>query len=58
MLILLHQWAAMVLLVGVKSIARFEELKVRRFAEYYLVGTLSSLTVAVATGLLVRALVF
>ena len=57
-LILLDQWAAMVLLVAVKSIARFEELKVRRFAEYYLVGTLSSLIVAVATGLLMRTLVF
>lgn len=57
-LILLEQWAAMVLLVAVKSIARFEELKVRRFAEYYLVGTLSSLIVAVATGLLLRTLVF
>lgn len=57
-LILLDQWAAMVLLVAVKSIARFEELKVRRFAEYYLVGTLASLIVAVATGLLLRSLAF
>lgn len=57
-LILLDQWAAMVLLVAVKSIARFEELKVRRFAEYYLVGTLSSLIVAVATGLLLRTMAF
>lgn len=57
-LVLLGQWAAMVLLVAVKSIARFEELKVRRFAEYYLIGTLTSLIVAVATGLLLRTLTF
>lgn len=50
-LILLGQWAALVLLVAAKSIARFEELKERRFAEYYLVGTLSSLLVAMAVGL-------
>lgn len=56
-LILLGQWAAMVLLVTAKSIARFEELKERRFAEYYLVGTLTSLLVAVVTGLLLSGLV-
>lgn len=50
-LILMGQWAAMVLLVAAKSIARFEELKERRFAEYYLVGTLASLLVAILVGL-------
>lgn len=50
-LILFGQWAAIVLLVAAKSIARFEELKERRFAEYYLVGTLSSLLVAIVVGL-------
>lgn len=55
-LIVLGQWAAILLLVTAKSIARFEELKDRRFAEYYLVGTLTSLLVATVTGLLLRAL--
>jgi len=50
-LVLFGQWAAAVLLLTAKSIARFEELKVRRFAEYYLVGTLTSLLVATAVGL-------
>lgn len=50
-LILLGQWAALGLLVAAKSIARFEELKERRFGEYYLVGTLSSLLVAIVVGL-------
>lgn len=55
-LVLVGQWGAMALLLAAKSIARFEELKERRFAEYYLVGTLASLLVAVATGMAVRAL--
>lgn len=57
-LILLGQWAAIVLLLAAKSIARFEELKKRRFAEYYLVGTLSSLLVAILTGLALSAVLF
>lgn len=55
-LILLGQWAAMALLLTAKSVARFEELKERRFAEYYLVGTLTSLLVAVVVGLLLGAI--
>lgn len=58
MLILLGQWGALMLLVAAKSIARFDELKERAFAEYYLVGTLASLLVAVGTGLALDALVF
>lgn len=55
-LILLGQWAAMALVLTAKSVARFEELKERRFAEYYLVGTLTSLLVAVAVALALRAI--
>ena len=50
-LVFYGQWAAAVLLLTAKSIARFEDLKDRRFAEYYLVGTLTSLLVATATGI-------
>lgn len=53
-LILLGQWAAIVLLITAKSFARFEELKERRFAEYYLIGTLTSLLVAILTGIVLR----
>ena len=49
-LVLYDHWAAIVLLFAAKSIARFEELKVRKFAEYYLVGTLMSLVTALAVG--------
>jgi hypothetical protein len=50
-LILVGQWAAIAILIAAKSIARFDELKDRRFSEYYLIGTLTSLLVAVVTGL-------
>lgn len=56
-LILVGQWAAIVILVAAKSIARFDELKDRRFSEYYLIGTLTSLLVAVLTGLVLMAVV-
>lgn len=55
-LILAGQWAAMALLATAKSVARFDDLKDRRFAEYYLVGTLTSLLVAVVIGLALNAL--
>lgn len=51
------QWGAIALVLAAKSIARFEELKQRRFAEYYLVGTLSSMLIAVVSGLLVGVLI-
>jgi len=57
-LIVLGQWAAIVLLLAAKSIARFEELKERRFAEYYLVGTLTSILVAILTGLVLLVVLF
>ena len=40
-----------------KSIARFQELNDRRFAEYYLIGTLSSMLVAVASGIVLKGLI-
>jgi hypothetical protein len=51
------RWEAVALVVGAKSIARFEELKQRPFAEYFLVGTLSSLLVAIALAVGVSVLV-
>lgn len=50
-LVLMGEWAALSVLLAAKSIARFEELRDRPFAEYYLVGTLASLLVAVLVGL-------
>lgn len=50
-------WEAVALVVAVKSIARFEELKQRAFAEYFLVGTLTSVLVAIVLVGLVTLLV-
>ncbi len=43
--------------VAAKSIARFEELKDRKFSEYFLVGTLASITWAIAIAGLIRYLI-
>lgn len=56
-LVLYQQWAAMAILVTAKSVARFEELKERQFAEYYLVGTLASLLVALGVAFLLTKVV-
>lgn len=50
-------WEAVALVVALKSIARFEELKKRAFAEYFLVGTLTSVLVAIVLVLIVSFLV-
>lgn len=57
LLALASQWSAIALVIGAKSIARFEDLKKRPFAEYFLVGTLASVLVAIALGLTIDALV-
>jgi len=43
------------LIFSAKSVARFPEFKKQSFAEYYLLGTLSSFLIAIASGLLVRS---
>lgn len=55
-LILLGQWGALAVVIAAKSIARFKELEDRDFSERYLIGTLSSLLVAMATGLVLLLL--
>ena len=49
--VLLGQYEALALILAAKSIARFEALKTREFAEYYLIGTLSSVVFAVLVGI-------
>ena len=53
-LVLLGQWGALGLVVAAKSIARFRELESQKFADYYLTGTLTSILVAITTGIFVR----
>ncbi len=51
-LVLYGEFTAIMLVLTAKSIARFEDLKRREFAEYYLIGTFSSMLVALFIGLL------
>jgi hypothetical protein len=55
-LVIFAQWGAIGLVLAAKSVARFKDLDKRTFSEYYLIGTLTSVLVAVASGLLVRGL--
>ncbi len=48
------EFNAIVLIFGVKSIARFSELQDRKFGEYYLIGTLSSLLFAIIIGIIIK----
>ncbi|MEF8775737.1 MAG: DUF3307 domain-containing protein [Haloarculaceae archaeon] len=50
-------WESVALVVAAKSVARFEELKERAFAEYFLVGTLASVLVAIGLVIVVSVLV-
>ena len=56
-LVLVDAWAGIGLILAAKSIARFKELENRRFGEYYLVGTLTSVLLAILIGLGARTLV-
>jgi len=56
LLTLAGAYAAIGLVLTAKSIARFKELRNRNFAEYYLVGTLSSIAWAIFVGMGVRLL--
>jgi len=56
--VLLGEYTAIALIFTAKSIARFEELKDRQFAEYYLIGTLSSILFALVIGLAAHHFLF
>ena len=55
-LVLIGEYSSIALIFTAKSIARFEELKDRKFAEYYLIGTLASILCALLVGILTRRL--
>lgn len=56
-LVVQGEWAAVGLVVAAKSIIRFKDLEQRNFAEYYLIGTLTSLLVAGLAGWVARLVV-
>lgn len=56
-LVLVNQWAALGLFFAAKHLVRGEPIKKdARFGEYYLIGTFTSLLIAVGAGLAARAL--
>jgi hypothetical protein len=57
-LILINQFGALGLILAAKALARFRALDNREFAEYFLIGTLTSLLIALLLGVAVRFVVF
>ncbi|TEB07425.1 hypothetical protein Psch_00978 [Pelotomaculum schinkii] len=55
-LVLYGSYSAVAFVLTAKSIARFNELKNKDFAEYYLIGTLVSLLIAIGGGLLLQSI--
>jgi hypothetical protein len=56
--LLLQSPATIGLILTAKSIARYPEFKSERFAEYFLIGTLLSIAIAVAGGALLAKIIF
>ena len=56
--LLLQSPATVGLILTAKSIARYPEFKSERFAEYFLIGTLLSISIALLGGALLAALLF
>jgi hypothetical protein len=50
--LLLQSPATVGLILTAKSIARFPEFKSKRFAEYFLIGTLLSISIGIVGGLI------
>jgi hypothetical protein len=50
------EFSALGLVIAAKSLARFKALEDREFAEYFLIGTLASLLLAVVGGVVLRTL--
>ncbi|WP_042832784.1 hypothetical protein [Thermoanaerobacter sp. YS13] len=55
-LIAVNQMAAASFVIAAKSIARYKELDNKDFAEYYLIGTMLSMLIALFGGLLIKAI--
>lgn len=55
-LVIVGEWAALGFVIAAKSIARFKDFDDRDFSERYLIGTLVSVLVAIASGLAIRGL--
>lgn len=57
-LVLMNQFSALGLILAAKALARFQAMDDRDFAEYVLIGTLTSLLLSLLVGLGIRSLLF
>ena len=57
-LVLTSQFSALGMILAAKAIVRYQALDDRDFAEYVLIGTLTSILIALFVGLGIRALLF
>jgi len=55
--VLLNQYSAIAFIFAAKSIVRFGESKDRKFAEYYLIGTMSSILISMIIGIITTFIV-
>jgi len=55
--VLVNEYTAITIIFAAKSIARFNELKSREIAEYYLIGTLLSIAFAMSIGIITRLVI-
>ena len=53
-LVALGQWPAIGFLIAAKAVGRIKQLERRAFAEYFLIGTLANVSVAIVAGMMVR----
>jgi hypothetical protein len=56
--LLLHSPASIGLILTAKSIARYPQFKSEHFAEYFLIGTLLSIAIAILGGVILVKVVF
>jgi len=52
--VLTNQYTAITIIFAAKSIARFNELDNRETAEYYLIGSFLSITIALVVGIIIK----
>jgi len=53
-LVAVNQWSAISFLVAAKAIGRFKQMDNQRFSEYFLIGTLANVSVAIIGGMIIR----
>ena len=54
-LVAMNQWSAISFLVAAKAVGRIKQMEERPFAEYFLVGTLANVSIAIIGGMIIRA---